>query len=85
MKDIAKKMCTQALQIIDTYETLSTSGQIDNKFQAARTEIQGFLNELDNNEDVSLPRIQVMADRITAIGHDLVNYGKLILPGGSKT
>jgi hypothetical protein len=73
-----RALCEQTLLILDSIQKL-TSPQVSSKIQTGKDELNVFLLELDKTE-LSLSRMQVIADRITAIGQDLINYGMLILP-----
>jgi hypothetical protein len=73
-----RALCEQTLLILDSIQQL-TSPQVSGKIQTGKDELNVFLLELDKPE-LNLSRMQVIADRITAIGQDLINYGMLILP-----
>lgn len=83
IREQIKQVCNETLTSLQYYLTISTSVIANDKMQAGIKEVREILAELDKN-DLTIERLQYVSDKISSIGHDLINYGNLILPPGNQ-
>jgi hypothetical protein len=86
MEDIKRQLtdaCNTTIEILQTCRMASTSKIVEDKVDAGLLEVTKLKAELGET-NLDRGKCQYIADRLTALGKDLITYGTLILPPNQK-